>query len=101
MVSNHLLTQKVARQTVASLVHGGHRCAAGRDAYQIEMPEHRQSAAVERGRKGGAAGVGDLGALEVELLELRQHSCRRRWRWRHEGGEALVAERVASESETL
>ena len=46
-----------------------------------------------------AAGVRDLGRAEVQLLELRQHfSLRRRRirrRRRHEGGEALVAERVA------
>ena len=73
-------------------------------AVQKESLERRQRAAVERGGEGSAAGVGDLGAVEVEQLELRQHSsrrtCRRRRR-RHEGGEALVAERVAMENETL
>eukprot|EP00964_Phaeocystis_antarctica_P057225 scaffold33843_cov39-Phaeocystis_antarctica.AAC.2 len=58
-----------------------------------------------RSGEGGAAGVGDLGVVEAELLELRQHSSRR-WqrtcgqrRWRQEGGKALVAERVVSETE--
>ena len=68
---------------------------------QVELLERRQRAAVERSGEGGAAGVGDLGAAEVEPLELRQPSRRRRRRTcrrrrRHEGGEALVAERVAS-----
>jgi hypothetical protein len=85
-------------------VHGGFRCAAGGNAVQKESLERRQRAAVERGGEGSAAGVGDLGVVEVELLELRQHSsrrtCRRR-RWCHEGGEALVAEWVAAETETL
>eukprot|EP00964_Phaeocystis_antarctica_P144937 scaffold110839_cov60-Phaeocystis_antarctica.AAC.1 len=44
--------------------------------------------------------------MEAELLELREHSSWRRQRTcrrqrRHEGGEALVAERVAPETETL
>jgi hypothetical protein len=66
-------------------------------AVQKESLERRQRAAVERGGEGSAAGVGDLGVQEDELLELRQHSCRkrrrtcRRRRRRHEGGEALVA----------
>ena len=56
--------------------------------------------------ESGAAGVGDLGSAEAEHLELRQPSSRRRRRtcWqrrRHEGGEALVAERVATEMESL
>ena len=68
----------------------------------MENLECWQRAAVEREGEGGAAGVGDLGEAEVELLELRQHSRRRRRRTcrqrrRHEGGEALVAERVAVE----
>ena len=76
------------------------RRAAGRDAVQIELLERRQRAAVERSDKGGAAGVGDLCAPEVQPPELRQHSRRRRQRTcrrrrRQEGGEALVAERVA------
>eukprot|EP00964_Phaeocystis_antarctica_P133114 scaffold97287_cov48-Phaeocystis_antarctica.AAC.2 len=87
--------------------HGGLRRGAGRDAGQIERLERRQRAAVERSGQGGAAGVGDLGVAEVERLELRQPYCRR-WRQdtgrrrRHqEGGEALVTERVAFETETL
>merc|ERR1712086_777934 len=75
---------------------------------QIEVLECWQRAAVERRGEGGAAGVGDLGVDEVERLELRQHSSRRRqrtcrrWRQRrHEGGEVLVAERVATETESL
>eukprot|EP00964_Phaeocystis_antarctica_P053247 scaffold31252_cov63-Phaeocystis_antarctica.AAC.2 len=84
-----------------------------------ELLERRKHTAVERGGKGGAAGVGDLGVAEVEhlelrqpyfrqveLLELRQHSSRR-WRRtckrrrRQKGGETLVAERVIVETETL
>ena len=45
----------------------------------MEFLEHWQSAAVERGGEGGAAGVGDLGVVEEEPLELRQHSS---WRQR-------------------
>eukprot|EP00964_Phaeocystis_antarctica_P054190 scaffold31834_cov71-Phaeocystis_antarctica.AAC.1 len=88
------------------LTQGGFRRDAGRDAIQIEVFERRQRAPVERSGEGGAAGVGDLGVAEVELLEHRQHTCRRRrrtcrrWR-RHEGGEALVSKRVASETEML
>jgi hypothetical protein len=47
--------------------HGGLRRGAGRGAVQIEQLERRQPAAVERSGDGGAAGVGDLGAEEVEL----------------------------------
>eukprot|EP00964_Phaeocystis_antarctica_P116261 scaffold80203_cov73-Phaeocystis_antarctica.AAC.9 len=65
--------------------------------------EHRQRAAVKRSGQGGAAGVGDLGVPEVELVELRQPSRQpsSRRRRRHEGGEALVTERVAWEIEML
>ena len=49
-------------------------------AVQKESLERRQRAAVERGGEGSAAGVGDLGVQEDELLELRQHSCRKRRR---------------------
>eukprot|EP00964_Phaeocystis_antarctica_P085169 scaffold53745_cov66-Phaeocystis_antarctica.AAC.2 len=87
------------------LVHGSLSRGAGRDAVQVEPLEGRQLAAVERSGEGGAAGVGDLGVVEVELLELLQPSGRRRRRtcrqWRHEGGEALVAERVARETDSL
>jgi len=48
-------------------VHGCLRRGAGRGAVQIEQLERRQPAAVERSGDGGAAGVGDLGAEEVEL----------------------------------
>ena len=61
-------------------VHGNFRCAAGGNAVQKESLERRQRAAVERGGEGSAAGVGDLGVQEDELLELRQHSCRKRRR---------------------
>eukprot|EP00964_Phaeocystis_antarctica_P030457 scaffold17209_cov68-Phaeocystis_antarctica.AAC.1 len=94
-----------ALQVGARLIHGGYRRGAGRDAVQIERLERRQRAAVERSGESGAAGVGDLGAGEVEKLELRQHSSRRRQRTgrrrRHEGSEALVAERVAIEIKTI
>jgi hypothetical protein len=51
------------------LVDGSFRCVAeSRDAKQIEVRERWQSVAVERGGEGGAAGVGDLGEVEVELL---------------------------------
>eukprot|EP00964_Phaeocystis_antarctica_P090161 scaffold57657_cov63-Phaeocystis_antarctica.AAC.4 len=87
-------------------LHGGHRRGAGRDAAQAEILERRQRAAVERSGEGGAAGVGDLGVVEVELLELLQHCSRRRRRTyrqrrRQEGGKALVAERFADEKESL
>eukprot|EP00964_Phaeocystis_antarctica_P021783 scaffold12091_cov69-Phaeocystis_antarctica.AAC.3 len=77
---------------------------ASRGTVQIDTPKGRQRDAVERGDEGGAAGVGDLGPFEAEPLELRQPSSRRRRRTcrrqrRHEGGEALVAERVATEIE--
>ena len=45
------------------------RRVAGRDTLQIELLECRQRAAVERSGEGGAAGVGDLGAVEVERLD--------------------------------
>ena len=87
------------------LTHCISRCDAGGDAIKPELLERRQRAAVERGGEGGTPGVGDLGAAEVEPLELlqpssrrRRHACRRR---RHEVGEALVAERIASEGEML
>ena len=64
-----------------------------------ELLERRQRAAIERSGEGCAAGVGDLGVVDVERPEVRQHTCRRRrctYRQRcHKGGEALVAERVA------
>ena len=68
---------------------------------QVEVLERWQRAAPQPRGQVSAAVVGDLGAAEVEPLELRQRFslrrrriCRRR---RHEGGEALVAEWVASE----
>eukprot|EP00964_Phaeocystis_antarctica_P136679 scaffold101136_cov68-Phaeocystis_antarctica.AAC.1 len=81
------------------------RRGAGRDGSQIEPLERRQRAADERSDEGGAAGIGDLGVAEVELLELLQPSSRR-WqrtcrRRRQEGGEALVADRIMLEIETL
>ena len=60
------------------VIHGGYCRGAGRDAIEIEPPERRQRTAVERGGEGGAAGVGDLGVVELERLELRQPSGRRR-----------------------
>merc|ERR1719424_1343577 len=81
------------------------RRLAGGGAKQNDAQKGRQRAAIKCGGKGGAAGVGDLGAVEVEHLELRQHSSRRRQRTcrrrrrRQEGGEALVAERVVLEIE--
>eukprot|EP00964_Phaeocystis_antarctica_P103999 scaffold69192_cov72-Phaeocystis_antarctica.AAC.3 len=88
------------------LMHGGLRRVAGRAAVKVHFLERRQNAAVERSGQGGAAGVGDLGVVEEEQPELRQHSRRRRQRTcrrrrRHEGGEALVAERVVNQSEIL
>ena len=68
-----------ALQVGARRIHGGLRRGAGRDAVHAEMLERWQRAAVERSGEGGAAGVGDLGVVEVEPLELRQSS-RRRWR---------------------
>ena len=89
------------------LTHPAHaqlyRLSAGADVTKLEVLEGRQRAAVERGGEGGAPGVGDLGAEDVERLELLQPSRRRRRRAccrrrrRHEGGEALVAERVGKE----
>ena len=67
-------------QVGARRVHGVLRRGAGRDAIQVELLERRQRAAVDRSGEGGAAGVGDLGAVEVEHLELRQPSRRRRRR---------------------
>eukprot|EP00964_Phaeocystis_antarctica_P075729 scaffold46760_cov39-Phaeocystis_antarctica.AAC.5 len=113
--SMHMLTANtiahpinVAKPMAKSLLHGGACRSAGRDAGQaIYVAERWQNIALERSGEGGAAGVGDLGVVEVELLELRQHSSRR-WqrtrgqrRWRQEGGKALVAERVVRETESL
>ena len=101
------------------LKDGFNRLIAGGDAEikltihitKLDVLERRQRAAVERGGEGGAPDVGDLGVVEVELVELLQPSSRRRRscsRWRRvcrrrrqEGGEALVAERVATEVELL
>eukprot|EP00964_Phaeocystis_antarctica_P023331 scaffold13058_cov72-Phaeocystis_antarctica.AAC.3 len=92
-------------QLVESLLHGGLRHGTGGGGLQDDSLERRQRASVERSGEGCAAGVGDLGAAEVELLERRQPSsrwlrrtCRRRRR--HEGGEALVAEWIEAKSET-
>eukprot|EP00964_Phaeocystis_antarctica_P076001 scaffold46961_cov81-Phaeocystis_antarctica.AAC.4 len=68
------------------------------------MIERRQHAAVKRSDESGAADVGDLGVAEVERRELRQPCRRQRQRTcgrgrRHEGGEALVAERVVHETQ--
>ena len=86
-------------------MHGSRRRDAG-GITKVERVERRQRAAVERGDQGCTPGVGDLGAFEVELLELLQPSSRRRRRAcsrrrRYEGGEALVAERVVREAELL
>eukprot|EP00964_Phaeocystis_antarctica_P157742 scaffold128061_cov72-Phaeocystis_antarctica.AAC.2 len=107
LLSARLLRLRLrVKQAGARLIHGGLRRGAGRDVVQKEIPERRQRAAVERSGEGGAAGVGDLGVAKVEHPELRQYSRRQRrhtWRRRrrHEGGEALVAERVALEKENL
>eukprot|EP00964_Phaeocystis_antarctica_P027864 scaffold15712_cov67-Phaeocystis_antarctica.AAC.6 len=75
--------------------------------FKNERHELRQRAAVKRGGKSGAADITDPGVAEVERPEHRQHYSRRRQRTcgrrrrRHEGGEALVAERVANEKESL
>eukprot|EP00964_Phaeocystis_antarctica_P059522 scaffold35338_cov59-Phaeocystis_antarctica.AAC.8 len=73
-------------------------CTASIAASLAEMPSRSS-----RSGQGGAAGVGDLGVDEVEPLELRQPSSRRRRRTcrrrSHEGGEALVAERIAPQNE--
>ena len=42
--------------------------------------KRRQHAAIECRGEGGAACVGDLGVVKVELPELRQHTSRRRQR---------------------
>eukprot|EP00964_Phaeocystis_antarctica_P153441 scaffold121712_cov63-Phaeocystis_antarctica.AAC.3 len=60
--------------------HSGLRVGASRDACQVELAERRQRATVERRGEYGAAGVGDLGAAEVEPPELRKHSSGRRQR---------------------
>ena len=55
-------------------MHGGYRRSprrAGWDTAQPDLLERSQRAAVERSGEGGAAGVGDLGADEIEHLELR------------------------------
>eukprot|EP00964_Phaeocystis_antarctica_P026614 scaffold14992_cov69-Phaeocystis_antarctica.AAC.6 len=90
--------------------HSGLRRGAGRGVFKTEVLERRQRAAVERSGQGGAAGVGDLGAVEAEQPELRQYSrpatrasppSRRRTCRLHEGGKALVADRVTIKIETL
>ena len=72
---------------------------------EIEIHERWQRVAVERRGQGGAAGVGNLGVPEREHTELRQHTCvpkrTRQRRRRHEGGDALVAERAVHEYELL
>ena len=86
-------------QAVARLLHFVSSRHAGRGAVQVKPPERWQRAAPQPRRQVSAAGVGDLGIDEVEPPELRQQfSLRRRricGRRRHEGGEGLVAERVA------
>ena len=62
------------------LMHGDSRRITGRGAAYKERLERRQRAAAERSGQSGAAGVGDLGAVEREPLELRQRSRRRRRR---------------------
>ena len=106
LIIRHFLYEGSQSRPCQCLTHGGIRRGAGWAAVQIERLERRQRAAVERSDEGGAAGVGDLGAAEVEPLELRQPSSRRRRRtcWqrrRQEGGEALVAKRVANEIDAL
>jgi hypothetical protein len=108
-VSTHLFsfTFYLSDETIPCRKHGGFRRGAGKGATQREDLERRQHAVFERRGEGSAASVGDLGESEVEHHELRQHSrrrrqrtCRRRRR-SHEGGEALLSERVAHETENL
>ena len=91
-------------QAGARLIHGLYRRVAG-NAVQVKFVERWQRAAPQPGGQVSAAVVGDPGAADVEIGELRQrfslrrrHICRRR---RHEGGEALVAEWVLCEVEML
>eukprot|EP00964_Phaeocystis_antarctica_P097738 scaffold63816_cov63-Phaeocystis_antarctica.AAC.6 len=100
-----VLALDIRTQVGASRIHARLRDVAGGDFIKSEGLECRQRAAVERGGEGGAPSVGDLGAIEAELLELlqpssrrRRRACRRRRR-RNEGGEALVAKRVAIKEE--
>eukprot|EP00964_Phaeocystis_antarctica_P148672 scaffold115598_cov60-Phaeocystis_antarctica.AAC.4 len=85
-----------------SLVRGCLRCSAGDCGFKIEMIEGRQRAAVQSSGESGAASVSDLEEAEFEPIEAcqpsrrrRQRTCRRRRR--HEGGEALVTDRIALE----
>ena len=77
--------------------HQSTRRASGRETVQVRELERQQRTVVERGGEGGTAGVEDLGVAEVEQVEHRKL----RWRRRHEGGEALVAQRVVRETESL
>ena len=88
-------------------MHASFRRDTGRDAKQAKLPKRRQRAAVKRVGQSGAAGVSDLGEAEIELLEPCQHSSSRRRqctcqrRRHHEGGDAIVAKRVALETKSL
>ena len=99
----HLFSrQRCSSRVYECRTQRSYRLDAGGDALKLDLLERRQRAAVERGDESGAPSVGDLGAVEVEALELLQSSsrpqpraCRRRRR--HEGGEALGAELVVPE----
>ena len=87
-----LYLYSVRIQAEARLVHSSSRRVVGRDTVQVYALERWQRAAPQPRGQVSAAGVGDLGAAEVEPLELRQRFslrrrriCRRR---RHEGGKA-------------
>eukprot|EP00964_Phaeocystis_antarctica_P082094 scaffold51448_cov64-Phaeocystis_antarctica.AAC.10 len=101
-----MLCTRLQQHLQASPPHGSLCRGTGRAAVHIEQHERRKRAVVEPSGEGGAAGVGDLGVVEDEHLELRQPCSRRRQRTcrrrrRHEGGEALVAERIVAEVELL
>ena len=57
-------------EAVPCRIHGGLRRGAGSRGVENELLERRQRAAVERRGQNGAAGVGNLGVVEAEHLEL-------------------------------
>eukprot|EP00964_Phaeocystis_antarctica_P102835 scaffold68144_cov73-Phaeocystis_antarctica.AAC.1 len=87
----------LAPQATSTAARG---CGAARPYARQLSPRRWQGCHPDRAPQLGPA------ARQVELPELRQHTSRRRQRTcrrrrRHEGGEALVAERVATEIESL
>ena len=88
----------VLTQVGASLVHGRLRRVAGSDIIKRKVLERRQCATVERGGEGGTPGVGDLGVVEFERLQLLQPSSRQRRRIPAGGGGATRAARPSSPS---